>query len=390
MNLLKAKKDIVEFLYQFDENDYPSICILLDLKPGNIQEASHNKEQFLYSRLDNLSQEKILEILRKINEIYNENLIPEEKYNYKLSELTKRDIKKLFTDGLEIDTIGLGISSETIKMNWHGCITELEFIKRITDITSIKVIDPKCKNFEEEFIKHRILNDDYDNDYFFEDDRLPFKTANDETYLNIICEMFHPIVREEESYWQNFLNMINELIHEDGFEIIQSGKISGRNIFSWKRITYFDDDYIKPSMSIIYETFDSKFIRQQLDIMNKAVNNNTALAIGKAKELLETCYKYISNKKNIILTKEDNLMQMDKKIRKILKFEITAENKDIPGIAILCSGLSNIVHGISELRNSFGDGHGKDAELFNPLSPSYAKLIVYTVVNYVNFLISFL
>ena len=41
----------------------------------------------------------------------------------------------------------------------------------------------------------------------------------------------------------------------------------------------------------------------------------------------------------------------------------------------ILGGISSVIQGISELRNAYGSGHGKEAD-FVGLEPKYAKLIV--------------
>lgn len=53
-------------------------------------------------------------------------------------------------------------------------------------------------------------------------------------YLKFICEIFHPTVRFEKGYWKEFLDEINSLLQNDGYEIYPAGKKSNRDVYGWR------------------------------------------------------------------------------------------------------------------------------------------------------------
>ncbi|MCY7219283.1 hypothetical protein MK531_04195 [Streptococcus dysgalactiae] len=103
--------------------------------------------------------------------------------------------------------------------------------------------DSRVDNAEEEIIMH-IHNGDYPDDWIFEDERFQLFDGEDNILLNFICEVFHPEVRDENGVWERYLERINALLKEDGYEIVATSKLSGRDVFSWR--TYIK----KPSMYI--------------------------------------------------------------------------------------------------------------------------------------------
>ena len=112
--------------------------------------------------------------------------------------------------------------------------------------------------------------------------------------------------------------------------------------------------------------------------MEAAVANDPALAIGTAKELVETCCKTILQARRIQFGKSADLPELVKLTIKGL--ELTPD--DIPDKATaadtmkrLLSNLATITKGVSELRNHYGTGHGKTAGS-KGLGPRHAKLAV--------------
>ena len=114
-----------------------------------------------------------------IRELTGEELLPEKRYKYIITNVTKRDVSKVLIDGIVDQSDVLGICP-IHRIRWNGEIEEIEFIKRICDIDSITFKDTRCKSFEEEYQRHRVLNDDWDDNSFFTDERLPYKNSTDE------------------------------------------------------------------------------------------------------------------------------------------------------------------------------------------------------------------
>ncbi|MGW9531009.1 protein kinase domain-containing protein [Paenibacillus terrae] len=108
------------------------------------------------------------------------------------------------------------------------------FLNRLYDLKNMPSEDSRLKTFEEEIQRHTVANNDYEYFWCFGDSRLGLQTGNDETLLNFLCEMFHPLVRSEKSDWQSVRDSINDLLKMDGYEIYESEKISGRSVYSYR------------------------------------------------------------------------------------------------------------------------------------------------------------
>lgn len=70
----------------------------------------------------------------------------------------------------------------------------------------------------------------------FEDERLGLKNGNDETLLKFLCQMFHPVVKNEKSDWQAVLITVNELLKADGYEIYEIEKMSNKSVYFYRVI----------------------------------------------------------------------------------------------------------------------------------------------------------
>ncbi|MDU3805897.1 MAG: hypothetical protein E7G57_06850 [Finegoldia magna] len=168
----------------------------------------------------------------------------------KITGVTRRDIFDLFRKGITEDNL---LSTENIFYPYYGRFDIVEFLKRLYNLADLKSIDSRVDNAEEEIIMHT-HNGDYPDDWIFEDERFQLFDGEDNILLDFICEVFHPEVRDENGVWERYLEKINTLLNEDGYEIVATSKLSGRDVFSWR--TYIK----KPSMYIPYSERNKSLI----------------------------------------------------------------------------------------------------------------------------------
>ncbi|EJP23720.1 hypothetical protein HMPREF1140_1030 [Lachnoanaerobaculum sp. ICM7] len=158
----------------------------------------------------------------------------------KITGITRRDIFDLFKKGITEDN---WLTTETIYYPYYGRFEIVDFLKRLYNLADWESQDSRVDNAEKEITMH-IHNGDYPDNWIFEDERFQLFDGEDYILLNFICEVFHPEVRDENGIWERYLERINALLKEDGYEIAATSKLSGRDVFSWR--TYIK----KPSMYI--------------------------------------------------------------------------------------------------------------------------------------------
>lgn len=142
------------------------------------------------------------------------------------------------------------------------------------------------------------------------------------------------------------------------------------------------------SITDLKQVFCSDYISAQIDVMIKTQNENPTEAIGKAKELIESCCKTILEKENITIDKNwdmPKLVDETFKFFKIMPKDISEDTKGAKSIKQVLGNLKAIAQGISELRNLYGSGHGKSSS-YTGLEPRHASLAVGSSVTLVRFL----
>jgi len=136
------------------------------------------------------------------------------------------------------------------------------------------------------------------------------------------------------------------------------------------------------------EKFSSEYLSAQIDLMLKMQSENPTEAIGKAKELIESCCKTILDENAIEWDKNWDVGQLTGETVKLLKLM----PKDIPDTApaatemkAILGNLRSIATNLAALRNPYGSGHGKSAK-YRGLEERHAKLAVGSSITLASFL----
>jgi len=133
-------------------------------------------------------------------------------------------------------------------------------------------------------------------------------------------------------------------------------------------------DHLKKHAAVL----DAKHLVQQIRRMELSVETDPSLAIGTAKELIETCCKTILAERSVTISGTADVSTLTKETLKALKLvpegiPDAARGADV--IKRLLSNLGTIGNGLAELRGLYGTGHGKHGSSTG-LSTRHAKLAV--------------
>jgi hypothetical protein len=280
----------------------------------------------------------------------------------KISELTRRDI----FDSMKIENVV-----------WHGRLEETEFLSRLYDLSALASYDGRFNDAAGDIWQHRVNNNDWDDDWVFSDPRLNLRSGDDETLLTFLCETIHPVVRQDPIEAERLCQLYNQYLRNDGFQIVEKTRMSGKPVFIGRHVGVG----ITPALSAARTSLggtDPGYVAQQITRMEASVLNDPALAIGTAKELVETCCKTILEARSIPFGRSADIPELTKLAVKALELtpdDIPEKSKAVEIIRRLLSNLATITQGVAELRNYYGTGHGKAAGA-KGLSSRHAKLAV--------------
>ncbi|WP_062065788.1 abortive infection family protein [Cellvibrio sp. OA-2007] len=282
--------------------------------------------------------------------------------NSTISEATRRDISDLIL----IENIA-----------WSGRLEEPEFLSRLYNLKEMPSTDHRYENAYGDIWQHRVNNDDWSDDWVFTDSRFDLMHTEADIFLRFLCETLHPVVRTSQEDIEKLKQAYNLLLANDGYEIVPKTKVGNRELYAARQIALSAELNIA-SLKKEFLAADASYVNAQITRMESAVDNDPGLAIGTAKELVETVCKTILEERGITLDGNLELPKLVKQTAAELKLtpsDIPDEVKASDSIKRLLKNLADITYGVAELRNSYGTGHGKNAKS-RGLSSRHAKLAV--------------
>jgi hypothetical protein len=278
----------------------------------------------------------------------------------KISEVTRRAI---------MDELSLA------GVHWSGRLEENAFLGRLFDLSELPSFDRRYGSADGDIYQHRVNNEDWDDDWVFTDSRFGLM-RDDEAFLRFLAETVHPVLRRDDAEVEQLLALYNQHLVHDGWEIREIGQVSGRPVFAARhRLT------TPPALRHVEKSVkagDMAYLSQQITRMEAAIEPDPALAIGTAKELVETCCSTVLSELGVTPNKDWNLPKLVKETASRLRLtpgDVADDQRGSDSIKQVLGSLGGTVGGIAELRNSYGTGHGK-ALGHGGLGPRHARLAV--------------
>jgi hypothetical protein len=134
--------------------------------------------------------------------------------------------------------------------------------------------------------------------------------------------------------------------------------------------------------------FDARHLAEQIHRIEQSIETDPALAIGTAKELVETACKTILAERGKAVNGTPEMAPLTKQTLKELRLVpegIPDETRGSDVIRRILQNLGAIGNGLAELRGLYGTGHGKDGKA-EGLRARHAKLAVGAASTFVTFL----
>lgn len=172
------------------------------------------------------------------------------------------------------------------------------------------------------------------------------------------------------------LTKLTTYLQRDGFKRVEG------------RLIRVGESAVLDKLHDVAVEIDAGYLRSQIDTMKDTLESNPALAIGTAKELVETICKTILHNRGVEHDEGLNLPQLVKETCKVLKLtrdDIPDTAKAVDTIRRLLSNLATVGQGLAELRNPYGSGHGRLATT-KGLQPRHARLAVGAAATLATFL----
>lgn len=281
----------------------------------------------------------------------------------KITEVTRRAI---------FDYLSVGPCS------WHGRLDEVEFLRRVFDLKSLPSTDGRFEDAAGDIWQHRINNPgDWQDDWVFYDSRFDLLHGSDESFLRFICETVHPVVRLYQKDVADLVAFYNKNLAQDGWEIAETTRISDKPVYGARTLLEGAGVPFQAAKKVAL-TLDASYISQQITRMESAIGSDPELAIGTAKEFIETICKTILAERKVSYDKKSDFPKLVKITLETLELvpdRITKAKEAAASIKVLLNNLAAVARHLAELRNLAGTGHGKDAT-HQGLDARHARLAV--------------
>ena len=286
-----------------------------------------------------------------------------------------RQIRVNITDGLRLGNFA-----------WNGQLDEVEFLSRLFDLQNLPSGDTRFTDAAGDIWQHCINNDDWERDWVFSDARFHLINGPSDTFLRFLCEVVHPVVRPDRDEANMLVTQFNDQLRQDGWELYEEERIAGRPRFAYRKISHTGASAVSRAMTVA-DALNAGWMAKEIERLESAIDSDPALAIGTAKELVETCCKTILNRRNVPFTKSEDLGDLTKKLTKELRLVpegITDEVKGADNIRLILRNLTQLTNNLAQLRGLYGTGHGRDGH-HKGLQPRHARLAVASAVAFIDF-----
>lgn len=229
--------------------------------------------------------------------------------------------------------------------------------------------DIECKELPENHIvngQRRTLVEKYYYYFDWEDsgqvrkmlnvyEEILYDLSNNEVYLDLPSPISN-----------GWLEKLKKYLIRDGFQF-DKGKISVIGV-----VANFDD------LQNATDLLDKTHFLEYIERIKKSITDDPSLAIGSTKELVEATLKTILTKLSVGFDKDDDVPKLLKSVQKALELvpdEVDDAKKGSEIIKVLLSNLGQVVIKLTELRNLYGTGHGKE-KARKGLNERHARLAV--------------
>ncbi len=285
-----------------------------------------------------------------------------------------RQVRVDILDGLRLEDVA-----------WYGQLDDVQFLSRMFDLQQLPSTDSRFKDAAGDIWQHRYNNDDWENDWVYTDSRFQLIDGPVEQFLRFLCEVVHPIVRPDRDEALKLVLHFNDQLRSAGWDIYEEERIAGRPRFSFRQRSSSSRAVLRAKT--VAEALDAGWMAKEIERLEHSIDRDPALAIGTAKELIETCCKSILTKRDIPFTKSEDLGDLTKKVAKELQLVpegITDATKGADNIRLILRNLTQITNNLAQLRGLYGTGHGRDGQ-HRGLQPRHARLAVASAVAFIDF-----
>jgi AbiJ N-terminal domain 3/Abortive infection C-terminus len=248
-------------------------------------------------------------------------------------------------------------------------------------------LDRRFQNAAADIWQHRFNNPgDWLDDWIYDDTRFNLLNGPTDAFLRFLCEVVHPVVRPERNEALGLVQHFNDQLRRDGWNLIEQEKIAGRPRFVAARVQFAHARLLSRARTVA-NALEAGSMQKEIERLENAVETDPALAIGTAKDLVESCCKSILSKRGVQFSRKADLAELTKLLAKELKLVpegVSDEARGAETIRLILNNLASLTRYLAELRGLYGSGHGRDGR-HRGLAARHARLAVGAAVAFIDF-----
>ncbi len=273
---------------------------------------------------------------------------------------------------------------------WQGALSDVEFLGAVFDLKALPSDDPRFNDAAGDIWQHRVNNpEDWPDDWIFSDERFDLLEGPDVTFLVFVERLVSPAVRPDQRDVTALVARLNEELRRSGWTLVERETLSRGiryRMEPWDPLFRRAEQSLRTSAAVL----SSVWMHQEIERIEAAIDTDPALAIGTAKEMVETCCKHIADALQVELPPNPDIPVLVKAVLKALRLVpegIPDSAKGAESVKRTLSNLSQITQGLAELRKLYGTGHGR-ASSHRGLGVRHARLAVGAAATFVEFLVA--
>lgn len=286
-----------------------------------------------------------------------------------------REVRVSIVDGLRLENVA-----------WQGQLDDVEFLSRLYGLQELPSHDSRFKDAAGDIWQHCVNNDDWEAYWIFSDKRFALMDGSAEAFLRFLCETIHPVVRPDRDEVVKIASHYNDQLRPVGWEIFEEEHIGARARFAFRPLGHHGMRAVSRARTVA-EALDAGWMAKAIERMERAIETDPELAIGTAKELVESCCKAILTQREVTFSRGADLNDLTKSLVKELQLVpdgVSDQAKGAENIRLILRNLTQLTHNLAQLRGLYGTGHGRDGQ-HRGLQPRHARLAVASAVAFIDF-----
>lgn len=291
------------------------------------------------------------------------------------SSTLSREVRVNIVDGLRLEAV-----------SWRGLLDDVEFLSRLYDLEKLPSHDARFKDAAGDIWQHCINNDDWDANWVFGDKRFGLMDGSSEGFLRFLCETVHPVVRPDRDEAAKLVSHYNDQLRPAGWEIAEEERIGGRPRFTYRQLDHQGGRAVSRARTVA-DALSAGWMAKAIERLERSIDSDPELAIGTAKDLVESCCKTILTERGVVFSKGVDINELTKLMVKEIQLVpegISDQAKGADNIRLILRNLTQLTNNLAQLRGLYGSGHGRDGK-HRGLQPRHARLAVASAVAFIDF-----